>query len=87
MIKLYARQLMTKAKLQDDTLPSERKHVPSLQQWLQVVGLGPESIRVCLCMLEVLCIFKQIDLRRVTVQNATLGPETDDHKWIGIFVT
>lgn len=43
LIKLYALQLTTKAKL-----PSERKHVPSLEQWLQVVGLSPESVRgVC----------------------------------------
>ncbi|PNF39107.1 Kinase suppressor of Ras 2 [Cryptotermes secundus] len=48
LIKLFARQLMTKAKLQDDILPSERKHVPSLEQWLQVVGLSAESIQgVC----------------------------------------
>jgi hypothetical protein len=38
---------MTKAKL-----PSERKHVPLLQQWLQVVGLSPESVRVCFYNLE-----------------------------------
>ncbi|KAJ9598885.1 hypothetical protein L9F63_026579 [Diploptera punctata] len=48
LIKLYSRQLVAKAKLQEDALSSERKHVPSLQQWLQVVGLSPESIRgVC----------------------------------------
>lgn len=48
LIKLYSCQLVTKAKLQKDTLLSERRQVPSLQQWLQVVGLSPESIRgVC----------------------------------------
>ncbi|KAJ9587394.1 hypothetical protein L9F63_019095 [Diploptera punctata] len=48
LIKIYSRQLVAKAKLQEDALSSERKHVPSLQQWLQVVGLSPESIRgVC----------------------------------------
>jgi hypothetical protein len=52
LIKLYARQLMTKAKLQDDILPSERKHVPSLEQWLQVVGLSAESIQVCVYIFE-----------------------------------
>ncbi|PSN43929.1 hypothetical protein C0J52_03779 [Blattella germanica] len=37
LIKLFSRQLVTKAKLQEDGLSSERKHVPSLQQWLQGV--------------------------------------------------
>jgi hypothetical protein len=43
---------MTKAKLQDDLLPSERKRVPSLEQWLQVVGLSAESIQVCVYIFE-----------------------------------
>nr|CAD7428222.1 unnamed protein product [Timema monikensis] len=46
LIKLYSRQLVTKAKLQEDALPTEMRHFPSLKQWLQVVGLSQESIRV-----------------------------------------
>ncbi|KAL1140466.1 hypothetical protein AAG570_000398 [Ranatra chinensis] len=43
LIKLFARQLITKAKLRDDC-NSDMRHVPSVQQWLQVVGLSSESI-------------------------------------------
>ncbi|XP_063222865.1 kinase suppressor of Ras 2 [Bacillus rossius redtenbacheri] len=48
LIKLYSRQLVTKAKLPEESLPSEMRHFPSLRQWLQVVGLSPESVHtVC----------------------------------------
>ncbi|XP_066997857.1 kinase suppressor of Ras 2 [Anabrus simplex] len=48
LIKLYSRQLVTKAKLQMDGLTSDIKHIPSLKQWLQVVGLSQESVKaVC----------------------------------------
>ncbi|XP_049776476.1 kinase suppressor of Ras 2 [Schistocerca cancellata] len=47
LIKLFSKQLVTKAKL-GDSLPPEIRHLPSLRQWLLVVGLSPESIKaVC----------------------------------------
>ncbi|GLH03370.1 Uncharacterized protein GBIM_09288 [Gryllus bimaculatus] len=48
LIKLFSKQLVTKAKLDGDALASDFKHVPSLEQWLQVVGLCPESVK-CIC--------------------------------------
>ncbi|KAK0160339.1 hypothetical protein PV328_007762 [Microctonus aethiopoides] len=48
LIKLYSKQLVTKAKLTVEALPLEMRQYPSLPQWLRVVGLAPESIRaVC----------------------------------------
>ncbi|XP_076755836.1 kinase suppressor of ras isoform X2 [Xylocopa sonorina] len=47
LIKLYSKQLVTKAKLAlDESLPAEMKQYPSLQQWLRVVGLTQESIQM-----------------------------------------
>lgn len=46
LIKLYSKQLVTKAKLAIESLPAEMRQYPSLQQWLRVVGLAPESIQV-----------------------------------------
>lgn len=47
LIKLYSKQLVTKAKLAlDESLPAEMKQYPSLHQWLRVVGLTQESIQV-----------------------------------------
>ncbi|XP_034951700.1 kinase suppressor of Ras 2 [Chelonus insularis] len=46
LIKLYSKQLVTKAKLAVDSLPPEMRQYPSLPQWLRVVGLTPESIRI-----------------------------------------
>lgn len=46
LIKLYAKQLVTKSKLAIDSLPAEMRQYPSLQQWLRVVGLTQESIQV-----------------------------------------
>ncbi|XP_012225443.1 kinase suppressor of Ras 2 isoform X2 [Linepithema humile] len=45
LIKLYSKQLVTKAKLAD-SLPAEMRQYPSLQQWLRVVGLNQESIQM-----------------------------------------
>ncbi|EZA49190.1 kinase suppressor of Ras 2 isoform X2 [Ooceraea biroi] len=45
LIKLYSKQLVTKAKLAD-SLPTEMRQYPSLQQWLRVVGLTQESIQM-----------------------------------------
>ncbi|XP_020279026.1 kinase suppressor of Ras 2 [Pseudomyrmex gracilis] len=45
LIKLYTKQLVTKAKLAD-SLQAEMKHCPSLRQWLSVVGLTQESIQM-----------------------------------------
>lgn len=42
IIKLYSSQLMTKAKLREYS--GELRHLPSVKQWLQVVGLSPESV-------------------------------------------
>ncbi|XP_025832315.1 kinase suppressor of Ras 2 [Agrilus planipennis] len=41
LIKLFSNQLVTKSKLKTGDL----KHIPSLTQWLQVVGLGKNSIQ------------------------------------------
>ncbi|KAI4484473.1 hypothetical protein M0804_007039 [Polistes exclamans] len=46
LIKLYSKQLVTKAKLAVESLPAEMRQYPSLQQWLRVVGLTQESIQV-----------------------------------------
>lgn len=47
LIKLYSKQLVTKAKLAlEESLPAEMKQYPSLQQWLRVVGLTQESIQM-----------------------------------------
>ncbi|BET02612.1 kinase suppressor of Ras [Nesidiocoris tenuis] len=45
IVKLFARQLMTKAKLRESCpSASELRALPSVKQWLQVVGLSPESV-------------------------------------------
>lgn len=44
LIKMFSNQLVMKLKLRSDDV----KHIPSLTQWLQVVGLGKTSIH-CLC--------------------------------------
>ncbi|KAG8224055.1 hypothetical protein J437_LFUL001132, partial [Ladona fulva] len=49
LIKLFSRQIVAKAKLKEEKLRPEMRHVPSLKQWLQVVGLGSNSI-VGICM-------------------------------------
>ncbi|XP_076654099.1 kinase suppressor of ras isoform X2 [Halictus rubicundus] len=46
LIKLYSKQLVTKAKLAVESLPEEMRQYPSLQQWLRVVGLTQESIKM-----------------------------------------
>ncbi|XP_011500487.1 PREDICTED: kinase suppressor of Ras 2 [Ceratosolen solmsi marchali] len=46
LIKLYSKQLVTKEKLAIESLPVEMRQYPSLQQWLRVVGLTPESIQL-----------------------------------------
>ncbi|XP_078045030.1 kinase suppressor of ras isoform X2 [Augochlora pura] len=46
LIKLYSKQLVTKAKLAVESLPAEMRQYPSLQQWLRVVGLTQESIKM-----------------------------------------
>ncbi|XP_076626206.1 kinase suppressor of ras isoform X3 [Colletes latitarsis] len=46
LIKLYSKQLVTKAKLAVESLPAEMRQYPSLQQWLRVVGLTQESIQM-----------------------------------------
>lgn len=46
LIKLYSKQLVTKSKLPEESLPVEMRQCPSLSQWLRVVGLTPESIQV-----------------------------------------
>ncbi|KAI4490222.1 hypothetical protein M0802_010856 [Mischocyttarus mexicanus] len=46
LIKLYSKQLVTKAKLSVESLPAEMRQYPSLQQWLRVVGLTQESIQL-----------------------------------------
>ncbi|XP_076290506.1 kinase suppressor of ras isoform X4 [Lasioglossum baleicum] len=46
LIKLYSKQLVTKAKLAVESLPAQMRQYPSLQQWLRVVGLTQESIKM-----------------------------------------
>ncbi|RZF34514.1 hypothetical protein LSTR_LSTR011756 [Laodelphax striatellus] len=46
LIKLFSYQLVAKSKIPEDVLPSEMKLLPSIHQWLMVVGLGKEAIQV-----------------------------------------
>ena len=46
LIKLFGKQLVTKAKLKLDELPSELVQFPKIQQWLKVVGIRPNSLQV-----------------------------------------
>lgn len=41
LIKLFSKQLVVKSRLREDDL----NNIPSLSQWLQVVGLSKESIQ------------------------------------------
>ncbi|EEB14308.1 predicted protein [Pediculus humanus corporis] len=45
LIKLFSRQLVNKAKLSEDSLPTEMKNVPRIRQWLQVVGLSEDAVK------------------------------------------
>ena len=46
LIKLFSRQLVNKAQLPEDSLPTEMRNIPRLAQWLQVVGLSEDVIKV-----------------------------------------
>ena len=46
LIKLFGKQLITKAKLKLDELPSELLQFPKIQQWLRVVGIRPNTLQV-----------------------------------------
>ncbi|XP_043272941.1 kinase suppressor of Ras 2 [Venturia canescens] len=59
LIKLYSKQLVTKAKLPVDSLPAEMRQYPSIQQWLRVVGLTPESIQMVCAKIVSLEILKE----------------------------
>lgn len=68
LIKLFSRQLMLKAKLHDEYPSAEVRQVPSLRQWLQVVGLSPDSVQsVCskVKSLEVLQEKSEHELRNI----------------------
>lgn len=45
LIKLFSRQLVNKARLPQDSLPTEIRNIPKLTQWLQVVGLSEDVIK------------------------------------------
>ena len=49
LVKLFSKQLVAKAKIPADELPNEVRNIPSLKQWLQVVGISQPSV-------EPLCI-------------------------------
>jgi len=46
LIKLFGKQLITKAKLKLDELPPELLQFPKMQQWLKVVGIRPNTLQV-----------------------------------------
>ncbi|XP_014270694.1 kinase suppressor of Ras 2 isoform X2 [Halyomorpha halys] len=52
IIKLFSSQLTTKAKLREISISNDLKHLPSIHQWLQVVGLCSESIQAICCKIK-----------------------------------
>ncbi len=44
LVKLFSKQLVAKAKISTEGLPSEVKNIPSIKQWLQVVGISQPSV-------------------------------------------
>lgn len=45
LIKLFSRQIVAKSKLRSENAIISLEHIPSLKQWLQVVGLSESAIR------------------------------------------
>ena len=47
LVKLFSRQLVTKQKCTEDWNHCEKlRYYPKLEQWLQVVGINEEAIKV-----------------------------------------
>ncbi|EFX69435.1 hypothetical protein DAPPUDRAFT_329047 [Daphnia pulex] len=44
LVKLFSKQLVAKAKIPIEGLPYEVKNIPSIKQWLQVVGISQPSV-------------------------------------------
>ncbi|XP_059350821.1 kinase suppressor of Ras 1-like [Daphnia carinata] len=44
LVKLFSKQLVAKAKISTEGLPSEVRNIPSIKQWLQVVGISQPSV-------------------------------------------
>ena len=65
---MFSKQLVAKAKINLDDLPKEVRGVPSVKQWLHVVGVSPTAVE-CLCAkfqsLEALQAMSDHEIRRV----------------------
>ncbi|XP_014211484.1 kinase suppressor of Ras 2 isoform X2 [Copidosoma floridanum] len=77
LIKLYSKQLVTKEKLVNESLSTEMEQFPSLKQWLQVVGLTPESIQLVCSKTSTLEALKEKSEHEL---GSLLGKNSTQHK-------
>ncbi|CAH0773160.1 unnamed protein product [Bemisia tabaci] len=77
LIKLFSRQLVTKTKLKSSN-HADLQNIPSLKQWLLVVGLGPESIQL-ICQrvktIEALQERSEHDIKTLLASRSTVNQE------------
>lgn len=82
LVKLFSSILITKRKLPPGaTLPSELLNYPSLKQWLQVVGLGKESVQGMVNQVgTVEALLKKSEHEQRNIINDNGGDRTEAHK-------
>lgn len=60
LVKLFSKQLVNKEKIPADELPAEVKNIPSIKQWLQVVGISQTSVEILRAKFQSLQVLQEM---------------------------
>ena len=60
LVKLFSKQLVAKAKIPVNQLTNKVSSIPSLKQWLQVVGISQQSVELLCIKFESLEALKEL---------------------------
>jgi len=78
LVKSFSKQLVAKAAINRSELPPEMRDVPSVRQWLQVVGVSPpavDQLRARIRSLEALQEMPDHEVRRLCAESGARDDE------------
>jgi len=78
LVKLFSKQLVAKAKIATEGLPPEVRNIPSVKQWLQVVGVSQVSVEALCGKFQSLETLQDLDDHEIKRSFNECGAKEDE---------
>lgn len=80
LVKLFSKQLVAKAKIPVEELPSIVRNIPSIKQWLQVVGISQPSVEALCAKFQSLESLQELSDHEIKRSFSECGAKEDEYR-------